>query len=137
MLESFTDTMRERSLEDIELAQADVLALKSLPLSWNNYDLIVSAAMLEYVPRGELPTALGELRELLVQGGSLLVFISRRNWLTRPLIARWWRANVYSASEIRLALQDAGFSSINFCQFPARFRYLALWGYIVEARRET
>ncbi len=71
------------------VAQADVLELHALPPSWNNYDLIVSASMLEYSPRAQLPTGLRGLRPLLGQGGSFVLFITRRNWLTRPFIGRW------------------------------------------------
>src|SRR5512145_2202245 len=51
MLERFRRTLRARGIEGIDLAQADVLELHALPTSWNNYDLIVSASMLEYLPR--------------------------------------------------------------------------------------
>ena len=103
------------------------------PPSWRDYDLIVSASMLEYVPRTRLGTALGGLRSLLKEGGSLLLFITRRNWLTRPLIGRWWHSNLYRAEELEQAFREAGFLRVAFRRFPARFRYLALWGHIVEA----
>jgi cyclopropane fatty-acyl-phospholipid synthase-like methyltransferase len=96
-------------------------------------DLVVSASMLEYVPRTRLAGALSGLRSLLEDGGSLVLFITRRNWLTRPLIGRWWRSNLYDAGEIEEALRQAGFGSIRFCRFPSRFRHLGLWGHVVEA----
>ncbi len=97
--------------------------------------LIVSGAMLEYLPRTWLSAALSGLRLLLKEGGSFVLFITRRNWLTRPLIGRWWGSNLYKADELRHAFRDAGFESIVFRQFPASFRRLSLWGYIVEACR--
>jgi ubiquinone/menaquinone biosynthesis C-methylase UbiE len=133
MLERFRRTLRERALQGIDLAQADVLELQALPPSWNDYDLIVSASMLEYLPRTQLPAALCGLRKLLRPGGSFVLFITRRNWLTRPLIGRWWQSNLYEADELRRAFQEAGFASIVFRQFPASFRYFALWGHIIEA----
>jgi ubiquinone/menaquinone biosynthesis C-methylase UbiE len=135
MLERFRRTLRKRALQGIDLVQADVLELHALPFQWNDYDLIVSASMLEYLPRAQLPAALRGLRQLLGQGGSFVLFITRRNWLTRPLIGRWWQSNLYKADELRGAFQEAGFASIVFRQFPARFRHLALWGYIIEARK--
>ena len=135
MLERFRRTLRARGVEGIEVAQADVLQLDALPASWNDYDLIVSASMLEYLPRARLKAGLSGLRSLLKAGGSFLLFISRRNWLTRPLIGRWWQANLYTAGELEQSLGEAGFAPITFRQFPPSFRYLALWGYIVEARR--
>ena len=135
MLERFRRTLRERALEGIDLAQADVLDLQVLPASWNNYDLIVSASMLEYLPRTQLAAGLRGLRLLLRQGGSFVLFITRRNWLTRPLIGSWWQSTLYKADELRCAFQEAGFESIDFRQFPASFRHFALWGHIIEARR--
>lgn len=52
----------ERGIRDVQLAEANVLTLDALPASWNGYDMIVSAAMLEYVPRESLPVALSGLR---------------------------------------------------------------------------
>jgi cyclopropane fatty-acyl-phospholipid synthase-like methyltransferase len=135
MLELFRRTLREREIEGIELEQADVLELNQLPASWSDYDLIVSASMFEYLPRQHLSTALAGLHSRLKEGGSLVLFITRRNWLMRPLIGRWWQANLYRESELAQAFQDAGFTSAEFRQFPPLFRHLALWGHIVEARR--
>ena len=135
MLERFRRTLRERALEGIDLVRADVLNLSMLPAAWSNYDLVVSASMLEYLPRARLSAGLSGLRSLLKEGGCLVLFITRRNWLTRPLIGHWWQSNLYTASELRHVLRDAGFASIAFHQFPAPFRYLNLWGYVIEARR--
>jgi len=134
MLEHFRRRLRERALEGIELAQADVLELSTLPASWNGYDLIVSASMMEYLPRRRLSTALRGLRALLTEGGSFVLFVTRRNWLTRPLIGRWWEANLYTGDELRQAFRDAGFESVAFRRFPAASSHLALWGQVVEAR---
>ena len=135
MLERFRATLRRREIAGIELSRADILQLNALPTSWSGYDLVVSASMLEYLPRARLSTALGGLRALLEDDGSLLLFITRRNWLTRPLIGRWWHSNLYKAGELEQAFREAGFGRIAFRRFPARFRHLALWGYIVEAHR--
>ncbi len=135
MLERFRRTLREREFDGIDLVQADVLELHALPTSWNNYDLILSASMLEYLPRTRLAAGLRGLCLLLRQGGSFVLFITRRNWLTRPLIGRWWQSNLYEADELRLALREAGFASVVFHQFPPSFRHLALWGHVIEARR--
>jgi ubiquinone/menaquinone biosynthesis C-methylase UbiE len=134
MLDRFRNTLRKGGIEGIELAQADVLELSRLPASWRDYDLIVSASMLEYLPRPRVSAAIGGLRSLLKEGGSFLLFITRRNWLTRPLIGRWWQSNLYTKREIEAAFREAGFTSVAFRRFPPRFRYLALWGYVVEAR---
>jgi hypothetical protein len=108
--------------------------LARLPTFWRDYDLIVSASMLEYLPRARLGGGLGGLRARLKDGGSLVLFITRGNWLTRPLIGRWWQSNLYTANELDHAFREAGFGATTFGRFPPPFRHLALWGYIVEAR---
>lgn len=135
MLDRFRRALRAREIDDVALAQADVLDLQRLPASWSGYDLVVTASMLEYLPRDRLREALSGLRSLLREDGRFVLFITRRNWLTRPLIGRWWESNLYSRSEVEGALRDAGFSSIAFRRFPLPFRYLDLWGHAVEARR--
>jgi len=134
MLERFREELVRLGIADIELAQADILALDRLPASWSNYDLVVSASMLEYLPPTRLSTALRGLRSLLKEDGTFVLFITRRNWLTRLLIGRWWESNLYEDSELDQAFRVAGFTSIAFRTFPPRFRYLGLWGYIIEAR---
>jgi hypothetical protein len=89
--------------------------------------------MLEYVPRHRLADALRVVRGRLREDGHLVLFITRRNWLTRGLIGRWWRANLYSAQELQNAFRCAGFSRCTFRRFPPAARYLALWGYVIEA----
>ena len=135
MLEGFRRTLRTRAIEGIDLVQTDVLRLDTLPSTWNNYDLIVSASMLEYLPPNRLVDALAGLRGLLTDEGRFVLFITRRNWLMRPLIGRWWDANLYEAAELEDSFRRAGFSAVAFGEFPLAFRYLALWGYIVEAQR--
>ncbi len=134
MLECFRQTLRTWEIEGIEVVQADVLRLDTLPGSWNHYDLIVSASMLEYLPRDRLVEALAGLRGLLNREASLVLFITRRNWLMRPLIGRWWEANLYEVVELEESFRCAGFSNIAFRKFPLSFRHLAMWGHIVEAR---
>ena len=133
MLERFRETLRIRAIEGVEAVQANVLALGSLPAGWTQYDLIVSASMLEYVPRHRLAEALRGLRGRLRQDGRLLLFITRRNWLTQLLIGCWWQSNLYGAEELRDAFESAGFSHCDFRSFPPRARHLALWGYVIEA----
>ena len=133
MLERFRHTLLIRAIEGVETAQANVLELDTLPEQWTHYDLIVSASMLEYVPRDRLVDALHGLRGRLREDGRFVLFITRRNWLTRPLIGGWWHANLYNAEELREAFRRAGFSQCVFRSFPPSARYLALWGYVIDA----
>ncbi len=135
MLDRLRASMQSRGIEGVELLQADVLTLETLPAAWSNYDLIVSASMLEYVPREQFVAALSGLRARLSEGGSLLLFMTRDNWLMRPLIGRWWQSNLYTAQQLKTAFAEAGFSAITFRRFPPLYRYLAFWGHYIEARR--
>jgi SAM-dependent methyltransferase len=135
MLDRFRATLARRGVEDVALAQVDVLALDALPAGWTGYDVVVSAAMLEYVPRDRFVDALRGLRSRLRDGGRFVLFITRRNWLTRPLIGLWWRSNLYGADELRSAFAAAGFSAFAFRRFPPAAWHLAPWGRVVEAMR--
>lgn len=135
MLERFRHTLRVREIDGVETAQANVLELLALPETWLQYDLIVSAAMLEYVPQDRFAEALRGLRNRLREDGHLLLFMTRRNWLTRPLIGRWWQSNLYSADELQEAFRRAGFSRCQFQRFPPEARHLAWWGYVIDATR--
>lgn len=135
MLDRFQTTLRGRAVTDVELAQANVLELDRLPPSWRDYDLVVSASMLEYVPRDRLVDALRGLRARLHARGRFLLFMTRRNPLTRLLIGRWWQSNLYTKGELADAFRHAGFSRVVFRGFPLAARHLSAWGHIVEAER--
>lgn len=132
MLARFRERLAQRGIAGVELAQADVLELESLPGAWRDYDLIVSASMLEYVPRERIAEAVRGLRARLRPGGDFLLFVTRRNWLTRPLIGRWWRSNLYTAGELREVFARAGFARFELLSFPPEALYLALWGHVVH-----
>jgi SAM-dependent methyltransferase len=133
MLDRFRERLRVKGIQDVETAQADVLRLEGLPESWKDYDLIVSASMLEYLPKQGVAAALAGLRARLAPGGRLVLFITRRNWLTRPLIGWWWRSTLYTRAELVELFRQAGFTEFGFGVFPPTARHLSLWGHIVEA----
>jgi ubiquinone/menaquinone biosynthesis C-methylase UbiE len=135
MLERFK-TKLAGSTPEIELRQADVLRLDTLPHEWHEYDLIASASMLEYLPTAKLPGALAGLRSVLCHQGRLVVFMTRRNVLTRPLIGKWWASNLYKRSELGQIFSQAGFKRAAFSSFPIRYGHLAMWGHIVVASND-
>ena len=134
MLDRFRGVLQRLAIEDVTLTQANVLNLATLPSGWSDYDLVVSASMLEYVPRKQLVDSLKELRARLAQDGQFVLFITRRNPLTRVLIGRWWQSNLYTTDELTEAFRAAGFSHFAFRRFPFRARHLSLWGHVVEAK---
>jgi ubiquinone/menaquinone biosynthesis C-methylase UbiE len=134
MLERFRAKLAAPGAPIVDLATADVLQMTTLPARWTDFDLIVTASMLEYVARQRLAEALANLRQRLNDNGTLILFITKRNWLTRPLVGMWWRSNLYDRRELESAFHAAGFSRIEFARFPAAGSYLRIWGHIVIAR---
>jgi SAM-dependent methyltransferase len=135
MLGQLRSTLEGRGIRDIELVEANVLGLDALPAAWRDYDLVVSASMLEYVPRERFVDALRGLRDRLRDGGRFVLFVTRRNPLTRIMIGRWWQSNIYTAPELADAFQRAGFSRFALAGFPLSACYLSLWGHVIEAER--
>jgi cyclopropane fatty-acyl-phospholipid synthase-like methyltransferase len=133
MLDRLRAALARRGVASIQLAEANVLALDTLPAGWRDYDLVVSASMLEYVPRDRFAEALRGLRARLEDGGQLVLFVTRRNPMTRILIGRWWQSNLYTVPELRNAFMAAGFQRVRFPGFPLAARYLAMWGHVVVA----
>lgn len=132
MLARFRENLTQRDISNVHLREANVLKLERLPPSWTNYDLIVSVAMLEYLPRADLVTALTSLRTRLARHGWLLLFITRKNWITKLLIERWWKAHRYTREELREAFISAGFRDVTFRRYPYSYFWQNLWGYVVE-----
>ena len=58
----------------------------------------------------------------------MILLITKRNWLMKPLIGRWWRSNLYTRSELQAAFEQAAFSSISFRHFPLLYRSFDVWG---------
>jgi SAM-dependent methyltransferase len=133
MLERFRRSIEDLRIRGVRFQEANVLDLQNLPDDWARYDLIVSAAMLEYVPREAIAQAVSGLRERLAPGGTFLLFIARRNWITSLLIAKPWKANVYRAEDVRQFLAAAHFKRVTFRKFPASYFWYNIWAHVVEA----
>ena len=133
MLAVFREKLQRGAIEGVEVVQADVLHLDTLPVNWNDFDLIISAAMMEYLPRENLVGALSGLKSRLSDTGRMVLFITRKNWLMKLLIVKWWGANYYDKSELIELFCRAGFSKITLGSFPFPYKHLSMWGYIVEA----
>jgi cyclopropane fatty-acyl-phospholipid synthase-like methyltransferase len=134
MLDRFQAELDSRGLTRIRLNRANVLELdQQLPPSWSNYDLIVSTSMLEYVPKSNLAQALSALKARLAPDGTVLVVITRKNWITWILVERWWRAARYSREELRRAFAAAGFGFLVFSRFPLRYSWQTVANHVVVA----
>src|SRR6267143_3054653 len=134
MLSRFQASLDTRGIDDIKLCQADVLALDQLPPSWADYDLILSASMLEYLPKNELPLALAELRKRLSPNGSLLIVITKKSAEAKILIEWWWRSERYARDELHQAFAAGGFRDVTFRRFPDKYFWLNGGSYAIEAR---
>jgi len=135
MLQRFEKKLEDYGIPSVQLCQADVLALETLPPLWTNYDLILSASMLEYVPKPDLPHALAGLRARLAPNGHILVVITKKSLETKVLIEWWWHAERYTKEELLRAFGEAGFRNLVFRRFPWRYLWLNRANYIVEAAR--
>src|SRR5215472_3991310 len=137
MLAQFRCALDSQNITQVRLNQANVLELdQQLPSSLSNYDLIISASMLEYVARPDLSNALSVLRARLAPQGTLLVIITRKkNWITKILIELWWQATRYSCQELRDTFAAAGFRDLAFSRFPLRYFWQNLSNHVVVANR--
>lgn len=136
MLDLFKQWISRGNDKNISLTKADVLFLdKQLPEDWQNYDLIVSSAMLEYIPKNKVRQAVSNLGDRLKSNGTILIFITKRNLLMRLLINMWWKANMYEKDEIRQVLSDSGFREVTFKKFLFPYWHLNQWGFIIEAKK--
>ena len=134
MLDRFRQRLNRCDSSGVDLREHDVLKLDRLPSSWTNYDLIVSVAMLEYIPKEKLVPTLTAMRARLVPDGRLLLIITRRNWITKLLIEAWWKANRYRRAEVADAVRSAGFDQIICRKFPRSYFWQNQWAFVVEAK---
>jgi cyclopropane fatty-acyl-phospholipid synthase-like methyltransferase len=133
MLARFQSELDTRGISGVQLQQADVLALETLPSSWKSYDLIISASMLEYLAKEDLPRALAALRARLAPDGCLLIMITRKTPETKVLVEWWWHAERYTKNELLRAFDEGGFRTLAFQRFPWRYFWLSRANYVVEA----
>ena len=133
MLARFQAQLETHGITRVRLQQADVLDLGTLPPSWANYDLIVSASMLEYLPKQDLAGALTGLSARLGPHGHILVVITRKTPETKVFIEWLWHAERYTKGELRWAFAEAGFRNLIFRSFPWRWFWLNRANYVVEA----
>ncbi len=133
MLDLFRQWVEAEQASDITLQQADVMELeKQLPQNWNDYDLIISSAMLEYIPKDKIPQALSNLKRLLDENGSLLVLATKRTRISQWLGGKWWGTNTFEPGELEAKFQHAGFQTIQFKSLPSFWRSSIL---VIEAKR--
>ena len=132
MLARFQKELTTRGITRVQLRQADVLHLEDLPPSWTNYDLIISASTLEYLPKQDLPRALAGLRARLAADGHILVMITRKTPETKVFIKWWWHAERYTKDELLRAFTEAGFLNPIFRRFPSRYFWLNRANYVIE-----
>jgi SAM-dependent methyltransferase len=114
MLEVFQQWIAKQRANNIEIQKADVLVIDALPPYWKDYELIVASTMLEYLPKDKVEYALKNLKQLLGTGGVLLIFITKRNFITQWLAKKWWKTNLYGEQEIRALLNNAGLVKSEF-----------------------
>jgi LemA protein len=119
MLDVFHRWIRAEGAEDsVSTRVQDVLQLETLPETWDDYDLIVTAAMLEYIPPESLHTAVAGLLARLKPGGKMIWIVSGRTLSMRFLVGWLWRANLYDKAELDAVLAKAGAEHVEYLSFP-------------------
>lgn len=130
MLELFREWINAVHAQNITLRQANVLHLEQLPSDWKDYDTIVSSGMLEYVPKEQLREVLRDLRSLLKPGGNIVVFITKKTFITKWLVGFWWKAHLSTEEELEQVFRDAGYQAVTIRQ-PWKNAFV-----VVEAKQE-
>ncbi len=135
MLDIFNKWINKNKITNIKTKQIDVLKLKDLPNNWKDYDLVVSSGMLEYLSEEEIEIALRNFKILLKDNGTIIIFITKDNFLTNLIIKKWWKANTYKKKEIEDILFRAGFCKIKFKQFPIFYKHIRRGTLIIELKK--
>lgn len=133
MLSRLEKWLTKTDVKNVEFVEADVLESNQIPKSWGNFDLIVSAAMLEYLGKEDLPKALANLKKLLKKDGQILIFITKKSKKMDLLINKGWKAQTYELEEIKKIMHEVGFKDLTFKRFPSPYSYLNSWCHIIEA----
>ncbi len=134
MLNALKEWINRADIDNIKLLKADVLKPEdSFTSNWNGYDIIVCSTMLEYIQPDLIPAAIKNLINLIKQNGRILFFITKRNFITKILAKRWWKANVYYPTEVIKFIQESGITNIEFKHLKAPWEHFIM---VVEARKQ-
>jgi len=136
MLDKFSGWIRSEGAEDaISTRVQDVLHLGTLPETWNDYDLIVTASMLEYVPPNSLHKAVAGLLQRLKPGGKMIWLLCGRTTLMKFFIGWLWRSNLYTKPELEVVLAKAGATDVKYLSFPPPYHRASDSTLVVEITR--
>lgn len=135
MLERFREWVEQNGVTNVRLQQGDILRTDKLPADWKNYDIVITSAVLEHLPREEVQKALEGLRGLLKEGGRIVILITRRNWVTGLLVKKLFKANTYFEKEVRDMVLNAGFRDVIIKKLPSQYRLLNRGLIIIEAKK--
>ncbi len=136
MLNVFKDWIRKEGAEGAVTTRINnVLELETLPTQWHDYDLVVTASMLEYVPRESLPKAVAGLLERVKPGGKMIWILSGNTPLMKFIVGWFWRGNLYTKSELNEILKKVGATDINYLSFPRPYQATNRYMLAVEFTR--
>lgn len=135
MLIYFSSWIKKNKYRNITLIKTDLLKLEESPINKNNYDLVISSGMLEYLNKTDFVRGIKMLNNTIKKNGKLLIFISKNSLLNFFLMRLWWKANLYTKNELTDALHKAGLKNITFYSFPSESNHMNMWGWIVEATK--
>jgi ubiquinone/menaquinone biosynthesis C-methylase UbiE len=125
--EGMVSALRKRlsimGLEDrVALHMAD---MRRMPFPDEMFDLVVTSAAIEYLPRVE--EGFAEFARVLRPGGKILAITTRDSLMGR-FIGATWKNTVFTPEHIHRCMTDVGLHHIERLYFPAWFAHVNWWG---------
>lgn len=124
MLSILEEWIKENNKRNISTLMLDVNDISNIN---NEFDLIISSGMIEYV---NFRTLLRDIRKLLNPEGQLIFLISRNTVLNWFVVKLYWKAKIYSEIEILQVLEEENYKNIEI--YDLSDKYFENWYYIVK-----
>jgi len=107
--------------------------MRKMPFRNGSFDLVVSSAAMEYLPKVE--EGIAECARVLRPGGKLLIISTRRS-LMGKLIAVLWRNKMLDPDQVRESMRSAGMKHVEKLQFPWYFPHVIWWGMVLLGEKK-
>ena len=125
-----------RNLPGARFVESSVL---EMPFEDESFDVVTMWAVLEHLPAGCEPAALGEIRRVLRPGGHIALNVPNANLVARSLDPIFWLKGHrhYSLAQVEKMLETSGFtlerSTVQSGMISlAAFIFFCFWKYLVR-----
>ena len=99
--------------------------MRQMPFPEGSFDLVVSSAAIEYLPKVE--HGISEFGRVLRPGGRLMIIATRNSFMGK-VIAATWKNKTLEPEYIRACMDRVGITSIEMLKFPWYFPHVNGWG---------